>query len=176
MKADAPTVASKSDGGGAWAPFRSTPFALLWGATVVSNVGTWTHDVGAGWLMTSLAPSPVMVSLVQAATTLPVFLFALVAGAVADVVDRRKLLIVVNLAMGMCAALFAGIVLAGWESVELLLLFTFLLGAGAAFVAHRPGRRSSRAWCRRRIWRRPWRSIPWASISAAPSARRWPAC
>ncbi|MFV2091911.1 MAG: MFS transporter, partial [Hyphomicrobiales bacterium] len=52
-----------------WAPFRHGAFAVLWAATVVSNVGTWMSDVGAGWLMTSLAPSPLMVSLVQAATT-----------------------------------------------------------------------------------------------------------
>jgi len=122
-------------GGGAWTPFRSPPFALLWTATVVSNVGTWMHDVGAGWLMTTLSPSPVMVSLVQAATTLPVFLFALVAGAVADIVDRRLMLLLVNLLMGVLAGLFAVIVASGHASVELLLLFTFLLGTGAAFVA-----------------------------------------
>lgn len=121
--------------GGAWAPFRSLPFALLWTATVVSNIGTWMHDVGAGWLMTTLSPSPVMVSLVQAATTLPVFLFALLAGAVADIVDRRRLLLIVNLLMGVLAGLFAVIVASGQASVELLLVFTFLLGTGAAFVA-----------------------------------------
>jgi hypothetical protein len=62
---------------GAWAPFRHGAFAVLWTATVVSNVGTWMNEVGAGWLMTSLAPSPLMVALVQTAATLPVFLFAL---------------------------------------------------------------------------------------------------
>jgi len=124
-----------SASGGAWTPFRSMPFAMLWTATVVSNVGTWMHDVGAGWLMTTLSPSPVMVSLVQAATTLPVFLFALVAGAVADIVDRRLLLLIVNLLMGVLAGLFAVIVASGQASVELLLIFTFLLGTGAAFVA-----------------------------------------
>jgi len=129
------TTGGNADGGGAWTPFRSVPFALLWTATVVSNVGTWMHDVGAGWLMTTLSPSPVMVSLVQAATTLPVFLFALVAGAVADIVDRRRMLLIANLLMGILALLFAVIVASGEASVELLLLFTFLLGAGAAFVA-----------------------------------------
>ncbi len=78
---------------GPWAPFRHRAFAFLWVATVISNVGTWMHDVGAGWLMTELSPSPLVVSLVQAATTLPVFLFAIFAGALADLMDRRKLLI-----------------------------------------------------------------------------------
>src|SRR5690606_29117728 len=69
-----------------WAPFAHISFVVLWTATVISNVGTWMHDVASGWLMTSLSPSPLMVALVQAATTLPVFLFALPAGAIADLV------------------------------------------------------------------------------------------
>ena len=61
----------------ALAPLTKPAFASLWLATVLSNVGTWMNDVGAGWLMTTLSPSPFMVALVQAATTLPIFLFAL---------------------------------------------------------------------------------------------------
>jgi ribulose-5-phosphate 4-epimerase/fuculose-1-phosphate aldolase len=61
----------------AWSPFRHRAFAVLWVATVLSNIGTWMADVGAGWLMTTLSPSPEMVALVQAATALPMFLFAL---------------------------------------------------------------------------------------------------
>lgn len=118
-----------------WAPFRHGAFAALWAATVLSNVGTWMNDVGAGWLMTTLAPSPAMVSLVQAATTLPIFLFALVAGALADRVDRRRLLLVVTLAMAVVAGLLALSVAIGEISPPLLLVFTFLLGTGAAFAA-----------------------------------------
>lgn len=119
----------------AWAPFRNGAFAVLWTATVVSNIGTWMNDVGAGWLMTSLAPSPLMVSLVQAATTLPIFLFALPAGALADIVDRRGILLVIT-AVGMLVAASMGlVVLAGAMTPLLLLLFTFALGAGAAFIA-----------------------------------------
>ncbi len=64
----------------AWAPLRERAFALIWFAAVVSNIGTWMHDVAAAWLMTTLAPEPLMVALVQAATSLPIFMFALPAG------------------------------------------------------------------------------------------------
>src|ERR1700686_3160161 len=80
-----------------WSPLRNTLFRNLWIASIVSNVGTWMHDVGAGWLMTSLSPSPSMVALVQAADSFPVMLLALPAGALADIVDRRRLLIGVEI-------------------------------------------------------------------------------
>ena len=64
-----------------WQPLRHRVFKKIWIASVFSNIGTWMHEVGAGWLMTSLAPDPLMVALVQAATTFPVFLLALPAGA-----------------------------------------------------------------------------------------------
>src|SRR3954469_15123150 len=73
----------------ALAPLRHSVFRTLWVATLASNTGLWIQNTGAGWLMTSLAPSPVMVSLVQAATMLPVFLFAVPGGALADILDRR---------------------------------------------------------------------------------------
>ncbi|MEL6574359.1 MAG: MFS transporter [Pseudomonadota bacterium] len=120
---------------GPMAPFRHRAFTLLWLATVASNIGTWMHDVGAGWLMTELAPSPMMVAAVQAATTLPIFLFALLAGAVADIVDRRQLLIRVNALMGVAALAMAVLVQFGLMTPWLLLLFTFLFGTGAAFIA-----------------------------------------
>lgn len=119
----------------AWTPFRHQVFAVLWTATVVSNIGTWMHDVGAGWLMTSLSPSPLMVALVQTATTLPIFLFALPAGALADVVDRRRLLISFQLVMAALAALLAVLVSLDMANTVVLLLITFLLGTCAAFIA-----------------------------------------
>src|SRR5258705_8971563 len=76
-----------------WSPLRNTLFRNLWIASIVSNIGTWMHEVGAGWLMTSLSSSPSMVALVEAADSLPVMLLALPAGAIADIVDRRLLLI-----------------------------------------------------------------------------------
>jgi MFS family permease len=75
---------SQSETTSVWSVFGYSAFAVMWTATVVSLIGTWIHDLAAGWLMTTLSPSPLMVALVQAATTLPVFLLALPAGALAD--------------------------------------------------------------------------------------------
>lgn len=119
----------------AWAPFKFRAFALLWTATLISNVGTWMHDVGAGWLMTTLNSSPAVVSLVQAATTLPVFLFALYAGTLADRLDKRKMLITVNvILLGFITVLTA---LVHFELVTpaILILFTLAIGTGTAFMA-----------------------------------------
>jgi MFS family permease len=93
------------------------------------------HEVGAAWLMTSLSSDPLMVALVQTATTLPIFLFALPAGAVADVVSKRKLLIIVQIMMAIVAGLLTYIVFKGTITPFLLLFFVFVLGTGAAFVA-----------------------------------------
>lgn len=123
------------DSGSAWAPFGHRAFAVLWIATVISNIGTWMHDVASGWLMTSLTPSPLMVALVQAATSAPVFLFALTAGALADLISRRKLLIVVMAALSIATLALAGLVFSDRINPWGLLLFTFLSGTGAAFVA-----------------------------------------
>lgn len=131
MKADQAQAGTVSP----WSPFRERAFTVLWLAMVVSSIGTWMNDVGSGWLMTTLVPDPFMVALVQAATTAPIFLLALPAGAVADIVDRRKLLILVNLVMTATATMLAVLVALERMTAELLLLFTFLLGAGAAFVA-----------------------------------------
>lgn len=118
----------------AWAPLRQPVFRMLWIATVVSNVGTWMHEIGAGWLMTTLAPTPVMVALVQAANTLPVFLLALPAGALADIVDRRRYLIVSQAWMMVAALLLGVFTLAGATGAWTLLAFTFALGIGTAMM------------------------------------------
>jgi len=116
-------------------PLSYPVFRALWIATIVSNVGTWMHDVGAGWLMTSLSPSPLLVALVQTATTLPMFLLALPAGALADIVDRRRMLLSAQV-LGLCAALTLAI-LTAWSLVSpgILLATTFLLGMAAALSA-----------------------------------------
>ena len=121
--------------GSAWSPFRHRAFALLWSATLISNIGTWMHDVGASWLMTTLDSSPAIVALVQAATTAPIFLFALFAGALADRVDKRRFLLTVNLVLAGVAAAMAALAGLGAMTPTLLLAFTFAIGAGAALMA-----------------------------------------
>jgi len=93
------------------------------------------HNVGAAWLMTSLAPSPTMVALVQAATSLPVFLVGLPAGALADVVDRRRFLLVTQGWMLAAAAALGALTVAGVATPWGLLVLTFALGLGAAMNA-----------------------------------------
>jgi MFS family permease len=119
----------------AWSPLTYRAFALLWTATLISNMGTWMHDVGAGWLMTTLSPSPAIVTLVQAATTAPIFLFALFAGALADRVDRRRFLLIVNLVLAGVTGAMAALTAAGAMTPALLLAFTFAIGTGAALMA-----------------------------------------
>src|SRR5262245_30109423 len=118
-----------------WSPFRHPPFTVLWTATVVANIGTWMYNAASGWLMTSLDPHPLVVSLVQVATTLPMFLFAMPAGALADIVDKRKLLIVAEVAATAVSAIYAAIVSLGWATAGNLLLFTFLIGVTGALTA-----------------------------------------
>lgn len=117
-------------------PFAYKAFAVLWVATVLSNIGTWIHDVGAGWLMTSLShSSPAWVSLSQAATTLPVFLLALPSGALADIVNRKKMLVLIQAAMIFVAAGLGVTVALGIATPSSLVCFTFFMGVGAAATA-----------------------------------------
>lgn len=118
-----------------FAPFRHRAFALLWTATLISNIGTWMHDVSAAWLMTSLSPSPFVVSLVQAATTAAMALFALPAGAMADLFDRRRLLMGLTAVKFVLAGLLGAFAVLGMIDVWGLLLVTFLLGTASAFMA-----------------------------------------
>ncbi|MFH5775989.1 MFS transporter [Paracoccus sp. NGMCC 1.201697] len=119
----------------AWSPFRYPAFSLLWTVTLISNIGTWMNDVGAGWLMTELSHSPSEIALVQAATTAPVFLFVLLAGALADRVDKRRYLIGVNLMVLLVVTALAIVTATGLMSARLLLAFAFALGTGTAFMA-----------------------------------------
>src|SRR5246127_3366494 len=117
-----------------WSPLRSGLFRNLWIATIVSNVGGWMQDVGAGWLMTELSPSPSMVALVEAADSIPVMLLALPAGAVADIMDRRRLLIAIQVYLLLLAGALGILTLLEMTSAWVLLGFTFALGVGAAMM------------------------------------------
>ena len=118
----------------AWSPLSQPLFRALWIASVASNVGTWMQNVGAEWLMTNLAPTPFMVALMQTAESAPLFLLALPAGALADIVDRRRLLLVTQSWM-LAAAALALLTLMGVVNSWLLLILTFALGLGAALNA-----------------------------------------
>ena len=115
----------------AWEPLREPLFRSLWIAAVISYTGTWMQNVGAGWLMTELSTSPLMVSLVQAAATIPVFLVVLPAGALADMVDRRRLLLFTQSWMIVAAAALGVLTLLHAVNPWVLLVFTFFMGFGA---------------------------------------------
>jgi MFS family permease len=116
----------------AWLPLRRPVFRALWIATLFSNLGTWVHGVGAAWLMTTLAPSPPMVAGVQAATALPMFLLALPAGALADVLDRRRILLASQGWMLVASAILGVLTQLERISPAGLLVLIFLMGVGAA--------------------------------------------
>src|SRR6266436_645798 len=118
----------------AWSPLRIALFRNLWIATIVSNVGSWMQDVGAGWLMTELSSSPSMVALVEAADSFPTMLLALPAGALADIVDRRRLLIAIQVYLLLVAGALGILTLLELTSAWMLLGFTFALGVGAAMM------------------------------------------
>ena len=101
----------------------------------MANVGTWMYSAAAAWLMTNLTTHPLMVSLVQVATSLPMFLFALPAGALADIVDKRRFLIVVEVATVVASAMFAALVTFDLATPVTLLLFMFVIGAASAMTA-----------------------------------------
>src|SRR3954463_8261081 len=111
----------------AFSPFRSRIFLAIWIASLVSNFGSLIQNVGATWLMTSLAPSADMVALVQVSTVLPIVLFSLPAGAAADVWDRRVLILIAQAGMLVVSAALAILAWFGQVTSWLLVALTFLL-------------------------------------------------
>ena len=117
----------------AWAPLRHKVYRALWFALLATNIGAWMQAVGAAWLMVELDASPTIIALVQTATFLPVVLVGVVAGALADLVDRRRLLLATQLAGLAVAAALAAVTAAGAVTPLVLLGFTFALGVCTAF-------------------------------------------
>jgi predicted MFS family arabinose efflux permease len=115
----------------ALSPLREPLFRALWIAAVISYTGSWMQAVATGWLMTSLTSSPLWVSLVTVAVSLPVLLIALPAGALADIVDRRKFLLFTQSTMVAAATALGVMTLTRTVTPQVLLVFTFLLGVGA---------------------------------------------
>src|SRR5271170_2871214 len=118
-----------------WGAFGYLAFTVIWTASVVSNVGTAMFDTASGWLITNLSADPITVSLVQVAISLPLFLFTLPAGALADVIDSRRLLIIVEVAIFAVSLMFAGLVAFDLATPAVLLATTFLLGVGGALTS-----------------------------------------
>ena len=116
----------------AFAPFKTVVFRNLWLATFAANVAMWMNDVTAAWVMTSLSTSPVMVALVQTASTLPVFLLGLPSGALADIIDRRRYFAATQLWVALTALTLAALSLSGALTAPLLLALTFANGIGLA--------------------------------------------
>ncbi len=116
------------------APLRVPVFRHLWMATIVSNLGTMMHSVGAAWLMTSLTNSPLLVAMVPAAVFVPSFVFGLWGGVIADMFDRRRILVVTQSAMALSALAMAVCTWAGWMSPALLIILTLFLGLASALT------------------------------------------
>jgi MFS family permease len=116
-------------------------YRAFWAASLVSNLGTWIHEVGAAWLMTQLDPSPLMVSSVRAAMALPILLLALPAGVLADRVDRRRLLIGTQCWMLVSAVILATLTGFGLVTPPVLLALTAATGLG--MVLHAPSWQAS---------------------------------
>ncbi|WP_459615529.1 MFS transporter [Bordetella sp. 2513F-2] len=117
-----------------FAPLRQQLFAVLWIATVIGNTGSFVRDVASAWIMTDLSPSPTAVAMVQAAGTLPIFLLAIPAGVLSDILDRRRFLIAIQLLLAAVSACLMLLSAWGLQSVTSLIALTFLGGVGAALM------------------------------------------
>ena len=113
-----------------WAPLSRPVFRAFWIASIISNLGTWVHEVGAGWLMTNLDSSPEMVAGVRLALSAPTMLLAIPAGVLADRIDRRQLLIVTQILLLLTTSILAACTLSGIITAWMLLALTLVMGFG----------------------------------------------
>ena len=129
---DAPQQDKPHEAPSAFAPLGRPVFRMLWATWLTANTCMWMSDVAAAWLMTSLAPSPLWVALVQSASTLPVFLLGLPSGALADILDRRRYFMVTQLWVAVTGIALCVTIVMGWINAPLLLALTFANGIGLA--------------------------------------------
>ncbi len=132
---DAAAPAPADAKGSALSPFRHRIFAVIWTATLVSNIGIWMQNAAAGWLMTTLAPDARVVALVQVAGALPMFLLGLPAGVLADLLDRRRLLLTMEMLITALTVGFSFLVGANFVTPMVLVGFIFLSSAAAASIS-----------------------------------------
>jgi MFS family permease len=132
MSTAAPAEEARASG---WAPLREPAFRRLWLSQFVSNVGSWMQTVTAQWVMLSLTSSAVLIGAISAAGSLPVLLLAIPAGALGDLVDRRRLIVGAQAVMLVAAAALA--VLSAWSGLTpaLILVLLFVIGCGNAVAA-----------------------------------------
>ncbi|WP_444958625.1 MFS transporter [Microbulbifer sp. ZKSA002] len=116
------------------APFKNKLFLIIWTATLISNTGTWIHEIGANWLMISLTSSPFWIAMVQSAASLPTLFLAIPAGAFADIVDKKRYLIILQIWMFLLTSILCLLTATGSTSILSLLTLTFLIGIGTALM------------------------------------------
>src|SRR5438477_4315145 len=126
-------VPAKTSAPSLWSPLALPLFRMLWIALLTENICSWLLDVTNGWLMTSLSSSPIMVSLVQTASLLPILVLALPSGTLADVLNRRTIALCAEGSLAIISATTAALVYFNLITAPLLLLLIFLNGAGLAF-------------------------------------------
>lgn len=137
---DSPTPAVSAEPAGSakaasgFAPLRQPVFAVLWTATVLGNIGSFMRDVASSWLVTDLSASPTAVALIQTAATLPIFLLAIPAGVLSDILDRRRFLIFVQLVLASVSGTLLVLSHTGSLTVQYLIALTFVGGIGAALM------------------------------------------
>lgn len=130
--AASPRPSKPTGSASAMAPLRLPVFRMLWFTWLAANASMWMNDVASAWLMTSMAPSPLWVALVQSASTLPVFLLGLPSGAFADILDRRRYFMMTQFWVAGIAVLLAGLIVFDAMTAPLLLALTFANGIGLA--------------------------------------------
>ncbi|MEE2684012.1 MAG: MFS transporter [Pseudomonadota bacterium] len=116
------------------APLKIKIFRNIWIANLISNLGTWMHNIGAGWLMTDLSSDPFLVSMIQVSVVLPGFILTIPAGVLADIIDRRIYLLISISWMIFFAVIVGLVTIAGNITPFLLISFTFALGMGTAMI------------------------------------------
>ena len=126
-----PTTADPEARASTWSPLRYGVFRAIWLAVLVSNIGLWMQTVGAQWLLVQQPHASILVALVQTADMLPDVIFGVVGGVLADMFDRRRLLIAVQAFMAVAGIALTVLTFAGQMPPALLLTFTFVLGSGS---------------------------------------------
>lgn len=128
------TSAAKPASAGSFAPLAQPVFAVLWAAAVLGNTGSFVRDVASAWMVTELSASPTAVALIQTAATLPVFLLAIPAGVLSDILDRRRFLVFIQAMLAAVSVTLLLLTRNGALTVELLIGMTFVGGIGAALM------------------------------------------